>query len=135
MKYKEEQLHLPRGSNREQVISDVIKILKDLLSATFIALEHWLSFSSNPVLSAASVFSPSTWLSNSSALARYGYSEIQLLATHFEAPLKARKYDLEACLNEWGKLKLRKQELIRVNPKLKYLALWQRILNESKNPK
>ena len=76
LKFKEEQLHLPRGSNREQVISDVTKIMKDLLSATITALENWLSFSSNPVLSAASVFSPPTWLSNSSALARYRYSEI-----------------------------------------------------------
>ena len=80
--------------------------MKDLLSATITALELRLSFSSNPVLSAASVFSPSTWLSNSSTLARYGYSEIQLLATHFELPLKARKYDLEACLNEWAKLNI-----------------------------
>ena len=131
LKYKEEQLHLPRGSNREQVISGVTKIMEDLLSATITALEHRLSFSSNPFLSAASVFSPSTWPSNSSALARYGYSEIQLLATHFEAPLKARNYDPEACLNEWAELKLRVQELLRMNPKLKYLALWQRILNES----
>ena len=105
--------------------------MKDLLSATITALEHRLSFSSNPVLSAASVFSTSTWPSDSLTLARYGYSKIQLLAPHFKAPLKARNYDPEACLNEWAELKLRVQELLRMNPKLKYLALWQRILNES----
>ena len=50
LKYKEEQLHLPRGSNREQVISGVTKIMKDLLYATITALGHRVSFSSNSVL-------------------------------------------------------------------------------------
>ena len=130
LKYKEEQLHLPRGSKREQVISGVTKITKDLLSSTITALESRLSFSSNPVLSAASVFPPSTWPSDSSELARYGYTEIQQLTRHFEAPLKARNYEPEACLNEWAELKLQVQELLRMNP-----TLWQRILNESQtNP-
>ena len=77
------------------------------------------------------MFSPSTWPSDSSALARYGYSEIQLLATHFEVPLKTRNYDPDAYFNEWAKMKLLTQELLQVNRKRKYLALWQRILNES----
>ena len=55
MKYKEEQLHLPRGSNREHVISGITNFMKDLLSATITTRENSLSFSSNPVLSAASV--------------------------------------------------------------------------------
>ena len=104
--------------------------MKDLLSSTITALESRLCFSSNPVLSASSLFSPSVL-----ALARYGYTKIQQLTKHFEASIKAQNYEPEACLNEWAELKLRVQELLQLNPTLKCLAMWQRILNESQtNP-
>ena len=128
--YKGKQLKLPRGSNREQVIDGITKLAKDLISGTITALKSRLSFTSDPILSAASVFSPSTWPSDSSALARFGYSEIQLLAKHFETSLKTRHYEPAACINEWAELKLRIQELLQLNPRQKYLALWQRILHE-----
>ena len=44
---------------------------------------------------------------------------------------KSRHYDPEVCVDERAELKLRIQELQKVDPKQKYLALWQRILRES----
>ena len=117
--------------SKEHAISGVTKLIKDLISGTITALDARLSFASDPILSAASVFSPSTWPSDSSALARFGYSEIQVLAAHFENPLKSRNYKTEGCIDEWAELKLRVQELLKLDPKQKYLALWKRILCES----
>ena len=74
--YKQEKLTFPRGLNKEQVISGVTKLIKDLISGTIAALDERLSFASDPISLAASVFSPSTWPSDSLALARFGYSEI-----------------------------------------------------------
>ena len=65
------------------------------------------------------MFSPSTWPSDSSALARFGSSEIRVLATHFENPLNSRHYDPEVCVDEWAELKLRIQELQKVDPTTK----------------
>lgn len=90
--YKQEQLKLQRGSSKQQVISGVTKIIKDLISGTISALGSRLS---DPILSAACVFSPSTWPSDSSALASCGHTETLQFASHFEIPLRARSYEPE----------------------------------------
>ena len=129
--YKGERLLLSRGQRRPLVVSGVTTLLGQLIMGTIPALSIRFSFASHPVLSACSVFSPTMWPSDPAALARYGYSEVQLLAEHFKGPLRSRNFNPDLCINEWPELKLRVQELLKLDPRLKYLALWQRILNES----
>lgn len=107
--------------------------MKKLLSGTISALEvHFSSFKSNPVLLATSIFSPFTWPSDHSALARFGYEEVSLLSAHFSQPLLQGGYAPESCVDEWPELKLRVQEIHSLKLLVKYLPMWQRILNEGK---
>ena len=132
--FEGEQLKVPRGySNKESVISAVTALMKKLLSGAISTIEvRFSSFKSNPVLLATSIFSPFTWPSDHSALAKFGYDEVCLLSTHFSHPLRQRGYVPESCVNEWPELKLRVQEIRSLEPTLGYLPLWQRILNEGK---
>ena len=108
-------------------------LMKKLISEVISILEvHFSSFQSNPVLSATSVFSPSTWPSDSSALVSFGYDQICQLSTHFSHTLQQRGYTPESCVDEWPELKLRVQESCSIEPTLQYLTMWQNILKESK---
>ena len=83
--YKGEHLKVPRGYfDKESVITAVTTLMKKLISEAISVLEvRFSSFQSNPVLSATSVLSPSTWPSDSSVLVRFGYDQIRQLSTFF----------------------------------------------------
>ena len=70
--YKGEQLKVPRGySDKNSVITAVTTLMQTLISDAISTLEaRFSSFNSNPVVSVTSVFSPTTWPSDHSALAR-----------------------------------------------------------------
>ena len=125
---------MPRGySNKESVISAVTALMEKLLSGAISTIEvRFSSFKSNPVLLATGIFSPFTWPSDHSALAKFGYDEVCLLSTHFSHPLRQTGYMPESCVDEWPELKLRVQEIRSLEPMLGYLPMWQRILNEGK---
>lgn len=101
--FEGEQLKVPRGySNKESVISAVTALMEKLLSGAISTIEvRFSSFKSNPVLLATGIFSPFTWPSDHSALAKFGYDEVCLLSTHFSHPLRQRGYVPESCVDEW----------------------------------
>ena len=107
--------------------------MKSLITNAISALEvRFSSFDLNEVLKATAVFSPTTWPSDPTALARFGYDQIHLLSTHFSQALE-RGYIPESCIEEWPELKRRVQEIRTLEPTVKYLHvyIWQRILNET----
>lgn len=132
--YAGEQLKVPRGyAGKESVVTAVTTLMKTLISGAISALEaRFSSFQSNQVVVATRVFSPFTWPSDQSALCKFGYDEIRLLSTHFSHPLQQRGYVPEFCVDEWPELKLVVKEMISKEPSMKYLPMWQRILNEYK---
>ena len=69
--YEDEELYIPRGfGSREAVVTCVTSLMETLLSGTVTALNARLSsFESSEILKASSVFSPSTWPSDSGLLA------------------------------------------------------------------
>ena len=130
--YEGEQLKVPRGfASSEAVVTCVTDLMQQLLSHTVSAINaRFSSFESHEVLKASSVFSPSTWPSDSSVLARFGYEQIRLLSDHFSRPLQHRGYEPELCVDEWPELKLKVVRMISLEPSLEYLTLWKRILSE-----
>ena len=110
--------------------------MKKLLAGAIEAINiRFATFDSSPVLMASKVFSPFSWPTESSALAAFGYSEIQQLSSHFALLLQHQGYLPESCIEEWPELKLRVREIYTKEPTMQYLPMWRRILNEYKeNP-
>ena len=75
--------------------------------ATTAINNSFASFDSCPVLMASKVFSPFCWPTEASALAAFGYSEVQQLCSHFAYALQQQGYSPESCIEEWPELKLR----------------------------
>ena len=70
------------------------------------------SFDCSPLLSASKVFAPSSWPTDSSSFAAFGYSDIQQLGSHSIYPLHEQGYSPESCIEEWPELKLRVKEIL-----------------------
>ena len=79
------------------------------------------------------MFSPFSWPTESFVLTTFGYSEIQQLSSHFADPPQQQGYSPESCIEEYPQLKLRVREILSREPTIKYLPMWQRILNEYKD--
>ena len=126
--YEDEQLKVPRGfASSEAVVKCVTGLMQQLLTGTVSALSaRFSSFEFCAVLKASNVFSPSTWPSDSSVLARFGYEEIHLLSNHFSGPLQHRGYKPELCVDEWPELKLKVVHTLSLEPSMQYLNLWRR---------
>jgi len=107
--YKGERLKVPRGySDKRSVVNAVTTLMKSIITNAISALQvRFSSFDSNECLKATAVFSPTTWPSDPTALAKFGYDQIHLLSTHVSQALVERGYTHESCIKEWPELKLR----------------------------
>ena len=72
------------GEQHKSVVTAVTTLMKKLISGAISILGvPFSSFKSNSVLLATSIFSPLTWPSDHSTLAKFGYNEVRLHSTHF----------------------------------------------------
>ena len=134
LNHQGETLKIPPGYADKMAVSTAVSqlsLLKKLISEIVKGLDsRFLTFNSNLIVQAMSVFSPFCWPSDSTALAQFGYDEIRLLSSHFSHPLQHRGCSPESCVVEWPELKLRVQEILSTDPTIKYLPMWQRVLHE-----
>ena len=100
--FEGEQLKVPRGyPHKKSVVTAVTTLMKKLISKAISTLAVlFSSFKSNSVLLATGIFSPLTWPSDHSTLAKFGYDEVRLLSTHFSHLLQQRGCVPESCVDE-----------------------------------
>ncbi|XP_070579059.1 zinc finger protein 862-like [Ptychodera flava] len=90
------------------------------------------SFDDDPILDATKVFDPSNWPQNRDALRTYGVAQINTLVTNFRDLLRRQPdFSEDDVALEWTGLKPVVSAIVNVDPRLRFLDIWQRVLRQN----